>query len=579
MKNDSTTNNVMARIYRAPAIVSALISIFFLSASSAYAAGPVSVDVAAGTTTYSVTNRTINHPLNTTVSAARDITPYVSKVPNGLAQSAAGDLIVATKQGDLNARFTGKFLVQTPVLKEAAKSFLRGAGYVGTAMMAYEGLEAILNANGWYINWSTDEVMQFTPVESWHPGLVQFNDLHPIDNSRFNFPFDLNFYSDFSFSPNLTYILQSLNCEPSLNAPTRSCSVLTGSTEFSGDVNVATTMVLPILGPLLQNQVIACSVLVPNPSYASCYFPAANGDIELRSLPSGRVEVTLPLFAFPSHIELWDQTTQQMVEQSPYGVTDANAIVGYAPSDAGGELPVTPNQLENAIDLQYEPYPSDWDAFFHEPDFAPDSFILDPIPSVSGAPNVSSSVDSITGNTTTSSSGTDLIFTVTNPPSGIPEITITEVSQDKEFVNGEPVKDNTTETIRPPVSGTNQPPSTGGSTGSGSGSGSGLELPSFCTWASVVCGFIDWVKAEPVIPDDDNLDELLNEVSIPEEMFTIVAPDAACPAPLVLDLAQFGSREVSYQPLCDLASTMKFLYLSLMAFAAAVLLNRSINRV
>ena len=165
MINDSNSNYAVARFYCAIAIVSAL----SLISNVSFAAGPVSVEVAAGTTTYTVTNRTISHPLNTTVSAARDITPYVSRVPNGLAQSAAGDLIVATKEGSLSTRFTGKFIVSTPALKAAAKSVVRSAPYLGYGLLAYEGIEAVANANGWYIDWSTDQMMAYIPVSEWSP--------------------------------------------------------------------------------------------------------------------------------------------------------------------------------------------------------------------------------------------------------------------------------------------------------------------------------------------------------------------------------------------------------------------------
>lgn len=104
------------------------------------------------------------------------------------------------------------------------------------------------------------------------------------------------------------------------------------------------------------------------------------------------------------------------------------------------------------------------------------------------------------------------------------------------------------------------------------------EMPVDCDLFPTACAWMEWTKQEPEEPED-NLSDLLQEVPVNKETYTITGGAAACPAPIVLNLAQFGSRQVSYQPLCDLASTMKYLYLALMAFAAAVLLNRSINRV
>jgi len=553
----------LSRVRSALFPAAALISVSFLSAPAVYAGGPVSVDVAAGTTTYSVTNRTINHPLNTTVSAARDITPYVSKVPNGLAQSAAGDLIVATKQGDLNARFTGKFLVQTPVLKEAAKTLLRGAGYAGTAMMAYDGLQAILFANGWHINWSTDQVMQFTPVESWHPGLVQHTDLYP-PNVNFDFPFQLQFTTENSIPLDFSHILSSVNC---VDAPSGyfGCVIYTGVNDSDQAINIASAMVLPILGPLLQDQVTSCSVFTPNPAYLSCYFPASTADIHLRSLLGDDSAVVVSLttqVAYYSHVPMQNWETGQVVDHSPYAVGRNNYTAGYAPSDAGGELPVTPNQIENAIDSQYEPSPRDWDAFFNEPDFAPDSFVLDPIPSVTVDTDTSTSVDAVTGNTTVTSTQTGLSFTVTNPPSGIPEVVVTETVSDKQYSNGLLVSDNVTETVRPPISGTNQPPSAGGSTGSGSGSGSGIELPSFCTWASTVCGFINWFKDGDVGADPD-LNSIMKDGEDFAKTKVINFGSDVCPAPHTIYISSLSmSVDLSFDFFCQFAQYAKALVLA-----------------
>lgn len=558
----------LSRVRSALFPVAALITLTSLLAPIAYAGGPISVDVAAGTTTYSVTSRTINTPLNTTVSVARDITPYVSKVPNGLAQSAAGDLIVATKQGSLNAPFTGKFLVQTPTLKAAAKTFLRSAGYAGTAIMVYDGLQSVLNANGWYINWSTNEVMQFTPVESWHPGLVQFNDQHPINNSRFNFPFPLRFSSNYGFSYNLPFILESLGCVAQGSSTCRlpTPASITGDTEA---IDYATSKVLPILGPFMDDKVIACSALTPNPLYQSCYI--ANSHTQLDLIPyawrnPGYVEVHFSAIAYPSHITMTDYSTGQNVEFSPYGVTRNNYNVGYAPTELGGESLVTPTQFDNAIDSQYEPSPSEWDAFFNEPDFAPDSFILDPIASVSTEPVVSTSTDTVTGNTSVTSNGTQLSFTVINPPSGIPEVTVNEIVKDKEYLNGDLVKDNTTETVKPPVSGTNRPPASGGSTssgsGSGSGSGAGVDFPIFCTWAATVCDFIDWFK-DDYVGDNPDLSSIMKDDDDYIRSKTISFGSASCPAPHTIYISSLGmSVDLSFDFFCQFAIYAKALVLA-----------------
>ncbi|AAA88388.1 50-kDa virion protein [Pseudomonas phage Pf3] len=112
---------------------------------SAIAAGPVSTEVAAGTTTYRVTNTTVRTPPNVTLSPVRDITPYVEKIPNkGLAQAAQGRLIVAQRAASVPV--TGFFNVSGAVVKSGAKSFLRSAGRASGIGL---GLAALLEAADW----------------------------------------------------------------------------------------------------------------------------------------------------------------------------------------------------------------------------------------------------------------------------------------------------------------------------------------------------------------------------------------------------------------------------------------------
>ena len=121
---------------------------FALFSFSALAAGPVSTEVAAGTTTYKVVNTTVRTPPNVTLSSARDITPYVEKIPNkGLAQSAQGRLIVAQRAASVPV--TGFFNVSGAVVKSGAKSFLRTAGKASVVGL---GLQALLDTADWAFN-------------------------------------------------------------------------------------------------------------------------------------------------------------------------------------------------------------------------------------------------------------------------------------------------------------------------------------------------------------------------------------------------------------------------------------------
>lgn len=232
-------------------------------------------------------------------------------------------------------------------------------------------------------------------------------------------------------------------------------------------------------------------------------------------------------------------------------------------------VPVPPEQIDDAVDNSYNPDPSDFDNL--TPYMFPQSYTQNPIPTVY-LPTVTTTQTNAAGDTTTTNTTTSIDFTVDNSKP-IPEVE-TKVTENKEsFTNGQPSGSSSTSTTTKPNNNPQAPPATGGGT-----TVQFPEMPIDCDLFPTACAWMEWTKQEPEEPED-NLSDLLQEVPIVNETFTITGGAASCPAPLVLDLSQFGSREVSYQPLCDLASTMKYLYLALMSFAAAVLLNRSINRV
>ena len=250
--------------------------------------------------------------------------------------------------------------------------------------------------------------------------------------------------------------------------------------------------------------------------------------------------------------------------QCPEGATDSGSIC-YAPS---GYVPVPPNTLEDAINSGYQPHPSDYPFLSSDPFMIPTVVQVDPIPRQTFPPTTTTTVDLDTGKTTTVQTNIWQDFNIKDNNTSQPKIDSDITTQTDTYQDGSKTSQSTTTT----------------STGVGSepaASAGGLpapEMPIDCDLFPTACAWMEWTKEEPEEPED-NLSDLLKEVPIAKETFTITGGAAACPAPIVLNLSQFGSREVSYQPLCDLASTMKFLYLALMSFAAAVLLNRSINRV
>lgn len=234
-------------------------------------------------------------------------------------------------------------------------------------------------------------------------------------------------------------------------------------------------------------------------------------------------------------------------------------------------VPFPPADLQDAIDSgAYQPHPSDYPFLSSDPAMIPTVVTVDPIPRATFPPVTTTTVDLDTGKTTTVQTNIWHDFNIKDNNTSQPKIDTDITTQTDTYVDGSKTQSSTTTT------------STGvGSEPAASAGGSSPpppEMPIDCDLFPTACAWMEWTQEEPTEPED-NLSDLLKEVPISKETFTISGGAAACPAPIVLNLSQFGSREVSYQPLCDLASTMKFLYLALMSFAAAVLLHRSISRV
>lgn len=102
-----------------------------------------------------------------------------------------------------------------------------------------------------------------------------------------------------------------------------------------------------------------------------------------------------------------------------------------------------------------------------------------------------------------------------------------------------------------------QQPSSGGA----SPPRSGTAWPSFCSWASVVCDFIDWVRSDdflkkPLVPPDVPYVDKLPQA----KTWSSGLGEGACPSPTTLPIEFSGyktSVEISYQPFCDFAALMR----------------------
>lgn len=232
------------------------------------------------------------------------------------------------------------------------------------------------------------------------------------------------------------------------------------------------------------------------------------------------------------------------------------------PSDI--KSPASTSDIDSAVDSSYEPDVSDWPALF--PYIEPDAFELDPIPSFSFPPVTSTSTNPSTGLVTTVESQTVLDFEVDNS-TATPSITITESETSTKYENG--VKVDETTTVKPST-----PPQT--STGGGGGVTSAddaFELPSFCSWASVVCSWIGWTQELPDGSEPD-LSSLVNDDDFARD-YSISFGTKQCPLPMQLNVALLNEPiEVSFDPFCELAG---YLYYFVMVSAYFIAIRISLG--
>ncbi len=82
------------------------------------------------------------------------------------------------------------------------------------------------------------------------------------------------------------------------------------------------------------------------------------------------------------------------------------------------------------------------------------------------------------------------------------------------------------------------------------------SLPEFCAWATYVCDFIDWYKA-----DDSEFKELPeHEIQIDPDSWSSGIGEGSCPAPLVTTWTFMSTParfEFDYEPSCQFAQTMR----------------------
>lgn len=121
-------------------------------------------------------------------------------------------------------------------------------------------------------------------------------------------------------------------------------------------------------------------------------------------------------------------------------------------------------------------------------------------------------------------------------------------------------------------------PVTGNQTTTGTSTGS-LQLPAFCSWAAIVCDWINWTKEEPNEPEQPK--PVFEEINVPLTPFSIAKFNAQCPPDENLSLNLMG-QEMSFvfpmKPFCDFFSGIKPFVIALASFWAVKLIgNASFN--
>lgn len=224
------------------------------------------------------------------------------------------------------------------------------------------------------------------------------------------------------------------------------------------------------------------------------------------------------------------------------------------------------SDVDDLVDGHYDSDVSDWPAIF--PYIEPDSFELDPIPSFSFPPITSTSTNVSTGLVTTVESQTVLDFQVDNS-TATPSITITESETSTKYEDGVKVDETTTVVPSAPSQ-----PSTGG--GGVTGADDAFELPSFCSWASVVCNWIGWTKELPDGSEPD-LSSLVNDDDFTRD-YTISFGTKQCPAPMQLNVALLKDPiEISFDPFCELAGYLYY-FVMVSAYLIAIRISLGVAR-
>lgn len=101
-----------------------------------------------------------------------------------------------------------------------------------------------------------------------------------------------------------------------------------------------------------------------------------------------------------------------------------------------------------------------------------------------------------------------------------------------------------------------------------------LEFPTFCSWASNVCDFIDWARAEPVTQDQNTKLDIQNESE--KATNTNFSFASVCPASKFVPYKIAGATgqfEFSFSWLCDVCRIIKPVVITVSSFLAVLIVS------
>lgn len=100
------------------------------------------------------------------------------------------------------------------------------------------------------------------------------------------------------------------------------------------------------------------------------------------------------------------------------------------------------------------------------------------------------------------------------------------------------------------------------------------DWPDFCNWATTVCEFMEWARAEDT--PSDNPEVPWEEEPPTQSDWSSGLGGGTCPAPFQISVSlggQVATPEFSYQPICDFATTMRPVVIALATILAAMIIS------